>query len=349
MKFSIHSTEFKNALELGSKAITSNPVLPIIENFYFECADGNGCIKSTDLNISMIVEFGCHSDEDIKTMLPSTPLINLLKNLDPQPITIEVEEASVKVLTQKGSYTFAVEPFEDFPIVEVAQGTPHDVDVEKLTNAIFAASKDELRVALNGIHVNPESGEICVTDTFRLFIDKVGTFDSPSFIIPKAPINALKGLKGEVEMLVDDKRVSFVHSNVTVSGLLIAANFPNYRAVVPTEAETQVTVNRKELIKTIKRVSALRDKNTNQLTLAFSGEGLSVSVVNSEKSSKGNETMECQIQGNNLTIGVNSVYTLECLNALTGEKVLLQMTDSNRPVLIEEDDKELLVMPIMLN
>ena len=59
--------------------------------------------------------------------------------------------------------------------------------------------------------------------------------------------------------------------------------------------------------------------------------------------------MECQIQGNNLTIGVNSVYTLECLNALTGEKVLLQMTDSNRPVLIEEDDKELLVMPIMLN
>ena len=81
MNFIVSSSYLLKNLNSISGVITSNPVVPILENVLFEIEGGNLLITASDLQTSVMVELQVESKEDGSVAIPAKILIETLKNL----------------------------------------------------------------------------------------------------------------------------------------------------------------------------------------------------------------------------------------------------------------------------
>ena len=159
MKFIVSSSYLLKHLSVVSGIITSNPVVPILENILFEIDNGNLLITASDLQTTIMVEVQVESKEDGSIAIPSKTLIETLKNLPEQPVTFSIDKESynIEINSDNGRYKLVGENATDFPKVpEVSDGYSTDINSKNLIDAInytiFAASNDELRPAKTGIY-----------------------------------------------------------------------------------------------------------------------------------------------------------------------------------------------------
>ena len=121
MKFIVSSSTLLKQLSGISGVVTSNPVVPILENFLFEVTEGKLQITASDLQTSMITELGVESKESGNIAIPAKILMDTLKNLPEQPVTFTIDENTygVELSSEYGRYKLSGENATDFPKVPV--------------------------------------------------------------------------------------------------------------------------------------------------------------------------------------------------------------------------------------
>ena len=92
MKFIVSSTALLKQLSNINGVVTTNPVVPILENFLFEIEKGVLTITASDLQTSMITEVEVEAKESGSIAVPARILIDTLKNLPEQPVTLSIDE-----------------------------------------------------------------------------------------------------------------------------------------------------------------------------------------------------------------------------------------------------------------
>jgi DNA polymerase-3 subunit beta len=93
MKFTVPSSELLKKLQTANGAISSNPVLPILEDFLFTLSDGELIITATDLETfttTRIEVMG--ADKDGSVAVPAKILLDTLKKLPEKPVTFLIIE-----------------------------------------------------------------------------------------------------------------------------------------------------------------------------------------------------------------------------------------------------------------
>ena len=204
MKFIVSSTALLKQLSAINGVITTNPVVPILENFLFEIEDGLLTVTASDLQTSMITEIDIESKESGSIAVPAKILLETLKNLPEQPVTFSIDEDtySVELSSDNGRYKLSGENSTDFPKVpsvadDFSLEMSTDVLSRAISNTIFATSNDELRPAMTGVYMN-------ISDTNTTFVSTDGhrlvryrrvdlaSDDSSTIIIPRKALNLLK-------------------------------------------------------------------------------------------------------------------------------------------------------------
>jgi DNA polymerase-3 subunit beta len=154
MKFIVNSAYLLKQLSNINGVITTNPVVPILENFLFELDKGGLTVTASDLQTSMITEIQVESKEKGSIAVPARILLDTLKNLPEQPVTFSIDEStySVEIISDNGRYKLSGENATDFPKVPaVTNDFSAEISTEVLAravnNTIFATSNDELRPA----------------------------------------------------------------------------------------------------------------------------------------------------------------------------------------------------------
>ena len=84
---------------------------------------------------------------------------------------------------------------------------------------------------------------------------------------------------------------------------LIDGKYPNYEAVIPKENPNILTIDRLQLLNSIKRVSIFANKTTHQIKLKLVGSELSLSAEDTDFSNASNERLTCNYDGDDLEIG----------------------------------------------
>ncbi|VAW25836.1 DNA polymerase III beta subunit, partial [hydrothermal vent metagenome] len=87
MKFIVSSSVLLKQLSNIQGVITTNPVVPILENFLFEINEGKLIVTASDLQTSIITELDVESSEAGSIAVPAKILLDTLKNLPEQPVT----------------------------------------------------------------------------------------------------------------------------------------------------------------------------------------------------------------------------------------------------------------------
>jgi DNA polymerase-3 subunit beta len=371
MKFIVSSAALLKELNNIHGVITTNPVVPILENFLFEIEDGKLIITASDLQTSMITELEVEAKDSGNIAIPAKILLETLKNLPEQPVTFSIDERtySVEISSDNGRYKLAGENSSDFPkIPEVTDGFSVDISSDVLSsaiaNSIFATSNDELRPAMTGVYFNLSStnATFVATDGHRLVryrrVDVASEADH-AIIIPRKALNLLKTtLPSEnSNVVVEFNRANaFFHfDNIKMICRLIDERFPDYENVIPADNDNHMSINRLEILNSLKRISIYANRTTNQVRLKITGSELQISAEDLDFSNEANERLSCEHDGEDIEIGFNARFLIEMVNNLDSSEITLQLSEPNRAGLIvpkaksDNEDILMLVMPVMLS
>ena len=371
MKFIVSSASLLKQLSSISGVITTNPVVPILENFLFEVEEGKLTITASDLQTSMMTELSVEAKEIGNIAIPAKILMDTLKALPEQPVTfsIDVQTYSVELNSENGRYKLSGENATDFPkIPAISEGDTLDISSNVLDRAIsstiFATSSDELRPAMTGIYISLSNTNttFVATDGHRLVrfrrVD-IASDDDNTLIIPRKALNLLKSSlpsdNTNVKMEFTPSNAFFSYGNIKMICRLIDERFPDYENVIPQENPNVLTIERGAILNSLKRISIYANKTTHQVRLKISGSELIISAEDLDFSNEANEKLTCEYNGEDLEIGFNGKFLTEMLNNLDCKTVNLEMSQPNKAGLIIPQDGDtsedilMLVMPVMLN
>ena len=373
MNFIVSSSYLLKNLNSISGVITSNPVVPILENVLFEIEGGNLLITASDLQTSVMVELQVESKEDGSVAIPAKILIETLKNLPEQPVTFSIDDQNynIEINSDNGRYKLAGENSADFPKVPgVNDGYSSDINSEILnsaiSNTIFSTSTDELRPAMTGVFFKLSSTgcTFVSTDGHRLVkyirTDIKGDEVDHDMILPRKSLNLLKSIlptdkSSNIKLDFNASNAYFSFKNIKMVCRLIDERYPDYDNVIPSDNSNTVTITKSELLGSLKRISIYANKTTNQVRFKITGSEILISAEDLDFSNEANERISCEHDGDDIEIGFNAKFLIEMLSNIESEKVILKLSEPNRAgLLIPEDindneDITMLVMPVMLN
>ncbi len=371
MKFIVNSNYLLKQLSNINGVITTNPVVPILENFLFEIDKTKLTVTASDLQTSMITELTVESKEKGNIAVPARILLDTLKNLPDQPVTFSVDEStySIEISSDNGRYKLSGENATDFPKVpavshDFSAAVSSEVLGRAINNTIFATSSDELRPAMTGVYVNlgEKNTTFVATDGHRLVRYRrsdVKSENGNAIIIPRKALNLLKATlpaeNSDVSIDFNMSNAFFKFGNIKMICRLIDERFPDFENVIPSSSTIKMTINRVDFLGSLKRISIYANKTTHQVRLKITGSELQVSAEDLDFSNEANERLSCEHEGEDIEIGFNAKFLVEMLSNVTHEQIRLNMSAPNKAGVILPADKDknedmlMLVMPVMLN
>ncbi len=371
MKFIVSSTYLLKQLQVLGGVINSSNTLPILDNFLFELDHSKLTVSASDLETTMASSLDVESDSKGSVAIPARLLLDTLKTFPEQPLTFVVEDNNtVEISSNHGKYALAYADGNEFPKA-VALEDPSktvitgDVLSTAISKTIFAAGNDDLRPVMSGVffQFSTQGLTFVATDAHKLVKytrEDIKANQVAEFIMPKKPLNLLKGIlaasEDDVTIEYNESNAKFTFENSELICRLIDGKYPNYEAVIPKENPNKLSIDRTQFLNSVRRVSIFSNKTTHQIRLKIAGAELNISAEDIDYSNKAEERLTCDYQGDDMQIGFNSRFLTEMLNNLNSDEVQLEMSMPNRAGILtpidgldEGEQITMLVMPVMLN
>ncbi|MFN3872496.1 MAG: DNA polymerase III subunit beta [Ignavibacterium sp.] len=375
MEFKINSKSFDKLLSRVIPAVPTRTPMAVLENFLFEIKDGLLTVQATDLEIALKSSQNVAADSNAKMVVQAKLLHEIVRSLPDIQLSISTDSNSrLKLKTDKGVYHISYFSPEDFPeIPVVARDKEIVIASDDLKRAFdktsFAMSKEDMRPAMTGtlLEFAQDGLRFVATDGHRLvkYVNKsILTDYTEQYIIPERAISVLSKLlsDGDVKVYLSKTHASFITGDIEFITRLIGEKYPAYSSVIPLENENLLTVDRSELLSTVKRMLIFSSGTSKQVKFSISQNDLEISAENIDTGSNAVEKVQCEYNGEPMDIGFNTAYVNDILSHLDSEKVVFKLHSPTKACIIEPDissesagktsaneDIMMLLMPVRLN
>ena len=367
MKLSTRREALFAQLQTVTRAASTRSAVQALSGVLIQAQAGGIELLATDMEIGLRVPLEGEVVREGAVVLPARLLVDVVRSLPADELTLELRAAEQDVELNSGSATFHIRTLrlEDFPPLPEPEDDRLDVPgpalVETVLKVARAASRDETRPVLTGILVSAGEQELrmAATDSYRLAV-KDTQLEAPLARAFEAnvPARALQELTrivqhGSAERIAVSLRanqVVFEAAGVVLSSRLIDGQFPNVRQLLPEGYEHELTLSGGEITDVVRRISLLAQKNA-PLRLSFAEGELTVSARTPDVG-EARETVPVPFQGEPFEIGFNPEFLRDGLEALEAGDVVLKLISPLRPGLIQAADGsgfQYLLMPIRLN
>lgn len=372
MNFVVSASSLLKHLKSISGVLNTNNSIPILDCFLFELNKNELTMSASDMETTITTSIKIDSTTAGSIAIPAKTLMEALANLPEQPISFIVDKTkhSIKLKTETGDYNISGQNGDEYPKMPKLDSQSSiviksDVLFNAINKTIFATGSDDLRPVMSGVYCQfTETNSIFVaTDAHKLVRytrndAKAGT--NASFIMPKKPLNVLKGLLTGVDDAVkvefNKTNALFSFGNVNLICRLIDGKYPNYEAVIPKNNPNKITVDRSAFLGALKRVSVFSNKATHQIRVKVTGSQLRISAEDLDFANEGHELLTCTYVGEDMEIGFNSRFLVDMVSNLDGDEIIIEMSAPNRAGILlpnnnanPSEDILMLVMPVMLN
>ena len=379
MKFIVSRNELYKNLSAISGVLSTNNTMPILDNFLFTVSGKTLTLTASDLDCTMSAEIQLDTVEGEGSIaVPSKYLLETLKLMSEMPINFATEEdgesISLKFSVTDGEYNGHCFKGDEYPTTPVMSenATGFDIDANILYRAIsktlFATGTDDLRPTMMGVlcELNEDNITFVATDAHKLVKyrnNAVKTINPTSFILPKKPLQQLKGVIGSesgpihVDYSAENNHIRFSFGNIVLYSSLLEGNYPKYKSVIPTNNTKTFVVSREAFLQCIRRVGIYSNPSTYQIRVSLEADNTSIKAEDIDYSNEAHESITGTYTGTPMNIGFNSKFLREILENIDTAEVQMDMSEPNRAAIIypvnqKEEDEEfilMLIMPVMLN
>ena len=370
MNFSIQKSTLLNTLQLLSKATPTRSTLPIISSALFSQHNNKLNIRTTDLEISISIDCKVENNGEGSIAIPLNKLLEITTAIPEGKIDFTVSDiGKVKIECLQGKYTIMGQPEEEFPAEEVIEnGTSFSINGKELKNIIknttYATSPDDLKPVLKGVlfEINEKGFVSVATDGHRLvkFEKKdIHTLDyKGSVVVPSKFLTLVNNqLEDEIKppIIIGDNHIQIKLENGTITSRIIKDPFPDYDGVIPKDNTKTLIINKESFSEAIKRVSIFSNKSSKQVALSLSENNITITTEDSENITSGKESLDCNYDGDPMTIGYNALYLKEVIQHQSSSEIKIMLKSPLNAGLFlpmeqnKNENKTTILMPIRLN
>jgi DNA polymerase-3 subunit beta len=172
----VDSGKLASALGRIASVVTSNPIVPILDNVLMTAEDNRLTCRVSDLQVDAQVSLEVSCNTPFQCAVPVKLLLELLKSLPAQEVWLKYEPDTFTLTLEvlAGSYQLPGENPIDFPKLTDVAGTSQQMEAGLLSTALqqvgFAVGRDELRPMMTGVLIsaNEAGTEFVATDGHRL-------------------------------------------------------------------------------------------------------------------------------------------------------------------------------------
>jgi len=371
MQFIVKRDILLKSLNFVQGIVEKKNTLPILSNVLIQLKDNKLSIVATDLDIVFYDEINeVKILKDGSTTTSAAVLYDILRKISSNSdLNFELKnENKLSLKSDNSDFNLLCLPTDNFPtFADEFEGPELSLNNNKflklLNKTRIAISNDDTRHYLNGIYLHLTETENQTyltgvsTDSHRLSsssiqVDKGTKFSS--IILPKKTIFQLCSLLQEVDEKViiktNETKIQFKMGNIKLTSKVIDGKFPDYKKVVPTGNEKIVTVESKDFIDSIERVTTISLDRKEGVKLNIEKNKIQLSV-NSTNSGDGNEVIKANFNSEPMTISFNSKYLIDIASEVEDPNIQLNLKDSVSPVLIQDkSDKNsfYVIMPMKI-
>jgi|TARA_B100001093_G_scaffold173784_1_gene166639 DNA polymerase III subunit beta len=356
MQFSIKRDVLLKSLSLVQGVVEKKNTLPILSNVLLEAKNNKLVIVATDLDLVFYDEIGEISTvKEGSTTTSATILYDILRKISANSeINFDLKsENKLSIKNDNADFNLLCLPTDNFPnFTDDFEESNITINGSKLLSLLnktrISISNDDTRHYLNGIflHTTESQNNLYLTgvatDSHRLSsssieIDKNSKF-SP-LILPKKTVfqlcTLLQEINEKVTIRTSESKIEFKIKNTKLISKVIDGKFPDYRKVVPTGNNKNLTIPTKDFTNSIERVIAVSIDKKEGVKLVLNNNSVRLSV-NSTNSGEGNEVVKANYSGEELTISFNSKYLIDIASEVQDKNIKMNLKDSVSPVLIED-------------
>ena len=373
MRAVCNTETFGKKLALVSRGVSARSTIQLLGGILLEAGDGVVRLSATDMEISIQTSSPAEVEEEGRVVIPARIFNDIVRSLPGGSFSLEHDDSggTVRLAAGENEYRIRAYAADDFPQLpgfdaEAAFTMSGDLLVETVEKVSRSYSRDETRPVLTGILISFEENRVrmVTTDSYRLSIKETElattAFEgSREAIIPARAMQEVARIFGsegedEVEVSLSENQALFRIGDVLFGTRLIDGNFPEYRRLLPTTFEREISVNREDLMGTLRRVNLFAQRQTPPVpvSLSFSNGAVEVIVRNGEVG-EAHERLPATSEDDFL-ISFNPGYLLDGVSAIDTEKVVFKLNEALKPGLIvpgvdgeeEEPDFLYLIMPM---
>ncbi|MEV8267596.1 DNA polymerase III subunit beta [Microbacterium sp. NPDC076911] len=358
MKFHVNRDVFSEAVSFVVKLLPQRNPQPILAGVLIEATDEGLSLSAFDYEASARTTIEATVDSPGTILVHGRLLSEIASRLPNAPIQIEVEEDGGILLTcGSARFTLSSMPVQEYPAIPEVSGDSGLVPADEFAMAIaqvaFAASRDDVTPVLTGVQLEVTGNRLSLvaTDRYRVALRDIpwdgGAVDADEATTALVPARTLAEVgktfshSGNISIAFsgsgDREIIAFTSGNKTVTSLLIKGNFPPVRRLFPEQTEHHAVVNTAELVEAVRRVSLVLDRSA-PLRFTFTADTVSMDASGTEQA-RATESVDSNLVGEDVTLGLNPQYLLESLSAVKSEFVRMTFTSSDNanklsPVLI---------------
>lgn len=358
MKFRVDRDVFADAVAWAARSLPVRPSAPVLAGLLIEARDGSngGLVLSTfDYETSCRATLTAEVSDEGSALVSGRLLADICRSLPAKPVDVMLDGARVSLTCGSARFSLQTMPVEDYPSIPsmpAATGTvPSEAFAHAVAQAVTAAGRDDMLPVLTGVRLEIEGDTIALlaTDRFRLAQRELawtpGQPDaSLAALVPARVLgDTAKSLTAGPEVTIalsatgtGDGLIGFEGSGPggvrRTTTRLLDGEFPKVRSLFPSERLTIAKLDKAALIESLKRVSLVAERNT-AVQLAFK-DGVLTLDAGSGDEAQASESVEAQIEGDDLVTGFNPQFLLDGLGAIDESVVELAFTQASKPVVI---------------
>ena len=370
MKIICLQENLKNGLNIIGKNLT----LPILNNILLITDKKQLKLSTTDLEIAITNYIICKTEKEGGITVPARILVNFINNLPNKKIEISIKNNIIYLKCDNFKSNIKGLDIKDFPIIPKIKNEPTlEVNYLTLKNAleqvINFTSFSDIRPEITGVFFNFSSDKeikIVATDSFRLgekiiYLkdNKINKNNQGSVIVPGKTIQELirilsnleKDEEGLVKISIENNQILFNFSKIQIISKLIEGSYPNYQQLMSKQFETNILINKEELVKAIK-LSSFFSSKINDIRLKIDSKKSLISIFSQDIELGENlSDLQAEVKGKDLEIIFNHKYLLDGLNSINTKRVFIGFNGETSPGIIKpegDDSFNYVIMPIKL-
>lgn len=370
MNFKISKNKFYNALQIVSRAISSNSPVPALCGVYIEATSEGIKLMGSDGDISIQMVLSNEKDEKLNlsvieegsVVIDARYITAIASKIDSDEIQVEIIDGTLtRFSSMKTEYKINGYRVTDYPSIDFSTpATSFALKADDLTgiveSTVFATSTKETRPVLTGVNVQSNGSELIATatDSYRLAKKTFAlTTDEFNITIPSKTLNEAKTIFGsetnDIKVSLDTKKIQFTNDSVVLQSRLLEGAFPETERLIPKEFNYTLVINRMDLISAIDRNMFIKnDKMTLNRLQINNKDDISLKNKSQEIGESDGQLNAISYEGEPLDISFAGNYVLDAARALTTVNIKISFTGSMKPFVLTNDGEDESILQLVL-
>ena len=366
MKISCNSQILVEAVSNVQRAVSNKSCLTALEGILIKTQNDKISLCGYNLEIGITTSIEARVLEEGSVVLSAKIFSDIIRRVPEDQIIISTDDKLITTI-KSGTSEFSIIGIAASEYPELPTVNDHtDIIVKSavlksmIKQTIFAVAETDEKPINTGTFFDLCDNELNLVsvDGYRLakrteIINNEETIKKLSFVVPgKTLIEILKLISDENDskISVGQKHIMFQIENYCIISRLLEGEFLDYKAAIPKEHSSEITVNTRKFIECVERVSlVITDRLKSPVRCLFSNSQLKISCITAL--GKAHDELDIKLTGNDVEIGFNNKYLLDALKNVESDQVKIQMNGPLSPMKIMPVDGNgfiFLVLPVRL-